>query len=115
MFEGINLGRDDEIICPTYTFFATISSVVYTGAHPVFCDCDESGNITVAEIQKKITTKTKAVIVTHMWGMPCDMDKIVILCKKNNLYLLEDCSHAHGAEYMGSKVGTFGDAAAWSL
>ena len=115
MFEGIGLQPGDEIIAPTYTFFATISPVIYTGATPVFCDCDATGNITAAEIEKKITDRTKAVIVTHMWGMPCDMDEISYLCKKKNLYLLEDCSHAHGATYKGRKVGTFGDAAAWSL
>jgi len=115
MFEGIDLRPEDEIICPVYTFFATISPAVYTGAKIVFCDSGADGNIDPKEIKKKITDKTKAIIITHMWGMPCDMDEIVKIAKDNNLYLLEDCSHAHGAEYKNQKVGTFGDAAAWSL
>ena len=115
MFEGISLNPDDEIIAPVYTFFATISPVVHTGAKVVFCDSKSDGNIDPNEIRKKITNKTKAIIITHMWGMPCDMDEIVKIAKDNNLYLLEDCSHAHGAEYKNKKIGTFGDAAAWSL
>jgi perosamine synthetase len=115
MFEGINLSPEDEIICPVYTFFATISPAVYTGAKIVFCDSNSDGNIDPEEIKKKITNKTKAIIITHMWGMPCDMDEIVKIAKENNIFLLEDCSHAHGAEYKNQKVGTFGDAAAWSL
>lgn len=115
MFEGLSLSPEDEIICPVYTFFATISPVVYTGAKIVFCDSKSDGNIDPEEIKKKITSKTKAIIVTHMWGMPCDMNEIVKIAKDNNIYLLEDCSHAHGAEYKNQKVGTFGDAAAWSL
>jgi dTDP-4-amino-4,6-dideoxygalactose transaminase len=115
MFEGISLTPDDEIICPVYTFFATISPIVYSGAKIVFCDCNEDGNIDTKEIENKITDKTKAIIITHMWGIPCDMEKIVEICDKNNLLLLEDCSHAHGAKYKGKKVGSFGDASAWSL
>lgn len=115
MFEGLSLKKGDEIICPTYTFFATISSIVYTGAIPVFCDSDKDGNIDPFQIKKKISNRTKAVIITHMWGMPCNMDEIVNICKDNKIYLLEDCSHAHGASYKNQKVGTFGDAAAWSL
>jgi dTDP-4-amino-4,6-dideoxygalactose transaminase len=67
------------------------------------------------EIEKKITDKTKAIVVTHMWGIPCDMDAITVIAKKHNLRLLEDCSHAHGAKFNEQKVGTFGDAAVWSL
>ncbi len=115
MFEGINLQQGDEVICPTYTFYATASPLTYTGAVPVFCDCLSDGNINPAEIKRNITSRTKAVIVTHMWGIPCEMDDIVSICKENQLLLLEDCSHAHGASYKGQKVGTFGDAAAWSL
>lgn len=115
MFEGIGLGPGDEVICPTYTFFATVSPMMLTGARPVFCDCRKDGNIDPDEIVKKITVKTKAVIVTHMWGMPCQMDVIQEICFRNSLFLLEDCSHAHGASYHGKKIGTFGDAAAWSL
>ncbi|MEA3322911.1 MAG: DegT/DnrJ/EryC1/StrS family aminotransferase [Patescibacteria group bacterium] len=115
MFEGLSLGPGDEVICPTYTFFATVSPMMLTGAKPVFCDCCDNGNIDPDEIVKKITDKTKAVIVTHMWGIPCQMDVIQEICSQHDLALIEDCSHAHGASYKGKKVGGFGVAAAWSL
>lgn len=105
----------DEIICPAYTFFATVTPLLFTGAKPVLCDCDENGNIDPKEIRKKITKQTKAVVITHMWGIPCQMDEIVKICKENNLLLLEDCSHAHGAMYNNKPVGSFCDMAAWSL
>lgn len=115
MFEGIGLGPGDEVICPTYTFFATISPIVYTGAMPVFCDCGPDGNIDPAEVAHNITPRTKAIIVTHMWGIPCEMERLVALAQAHDLWLLEDCSHAHGARYRDQLTGTFGDAAAWSL
>ena len=115
MYVGCNLQPGDEVICPTYTFYATVTPLLHTGAKPVFADCADDGNIEPIQIQKKITPQTKAIVVTHMWGIPCDMDAIVRIAKENNLLLLEDCSHAHGAEYKNQKVGSFGDAAAWSL
>lgn len=116
MYEGINLQPGDEVICPVYTFHATASPMIYTGAVPVFSDCNNDGNINLEEIKRKITPKTKAVIVTHMWGVPVkEIAKIKKLCQNKNLYLLEDCSHAHGATVAGKPVGSFGDAAAWSL
>jgi perosamine synthetase len=115
MFDAIQLMPGDEVICPDYTWFATISPVVYLGAIPVFCDCDENGNMSSEKAKSLITERTRAIIVTHMWGMPCAMDRFTELADKYNLKLLEDCSHAHGASYQGRKVGTFGDAASWSL
>ncbi|MBU3934698.1 aminotransferase class I/II-fold pyridoxal phosphate-dependent enzyme [Patescibacteria group bacterium] len=115
MFVSANFKEGDEVICPAYTFFATVTPLLSMGVIPVLCDCDENGNIDPKEIKKKITLKTKGVVITHMWGMPCQMDEIVKICKKNNLLLLEDCSHAHGATYKGRVVGSFGDLAAWSL
>lgn len=115
LFDAINLRKGDEIICPVYTFFATISPIFQTGAKPVFIDCDSTGNIDYTKIEEKITKKTKAIIVTHMWGYPCKMDKILEIANKYNIYLLEDCSHAHGGSYKGKKLGSWGDAAAFSL
>ncbi|KKU60167.1 MAG: putative PLP-dependent enzyme [Parcubacteria group bacterium GW2011_GWA2_47_12] len=115
MFEAAGFKEGDEVICPAYTFFGTVSPLLYTGATPILCDIDENGNIDPEEIKKKITPKTKGVIVTHMWGIPCQMDEIVKICKKNGLLLLEDCSHTHGAKYKGKMAGSFGDLAAWSL
>ncbi|MEM4204896.1 MAG: DegT/DnrJ/EryC1/StrS family aminotransferase [Candidatus Methanomethylicaceae archaeon] len=115
IYVGLNLKPGDEVICPVYTFFATVSPLLQTGAIPVFCDCDESGNIDPSKIEPLITSRTRAVVVTHLWGYPCDMESISAICKKHNLRLIEDCSHAHGARIHGRPVGTFGDAAAWSL
>lgn len=115
MFVGGDLRVGDEVLCPTYTFFATNSPMLSSGIVPVFCDADENGNVSVTDMRARLTPKTKAVIVTHMWGYPCDMDAIVAFTKENDLLLFEDCSHAHLAKYKGKLVGTFGDAAAWSL
>lgn len=115
MFVAAGFKEGDEVICPAYTFFATVTPLLFTGAKPILCDIDENGNIDPKEIKKKITSKTKGVIITHMWGIPCQMEEIVKICKENNLILLEDCSHAHGARYKGKLVGSFGDLAAWSL
>lgn len=115
MFDAIGLKENDEIICPIYTFFATISPVFQTDAKPVFVDCDSTGNIDYKKIEQNITTKTKAIIVTHMWGYPCKMDEIRKIADRHNIYLLEDCSHAHGGSYKDKKLGEWGDAAAFSL
>jgi dTDP-4-amino-4,6-dideoxygalactose transaminase len=115
MFVAAGFSDGDEVICPAYTFFATVTPLLFTGAKPVLCDCGENGNIDPNEIEKKITSRTKGVVITHMWGIPCQMDKIVEICKKYKLLLLEDCSHAHGARYKNQVAGSFGDIAAWSL
>ncbi|MBI5913187.1 DegT/DnrJ/EryC1/StrS family aminotransferase [Candidatus Azambacteria bacterium] len=115
MFVAAGFKQGDEVICPAYTFFATVTPLLFVGAKPILCDCDENGNIDPGEIKKKINSKTKGVVITHMWGIPCQMDEIVKICKKNKLLLLEDCSHAHGATYKSKPLGSFGDLAAWSL
>jgi len=115
-FFGINLGPGDEILCPTYTFLATVTPAFQCYAKPVLCDCEEdTGNICPEDIEKRITDKTKALIITHMWGHTCEMDKILDICKKHNIFLIEDCSHSHGATYKGKKVGTFGDVGCFSF
>ncbi|MEM4240188.1 MAG: DegT/DnrJ/EryC1/StrS family aminotransferase [Candidatus Woesearchaeota archaeon] len=115
MYVGANLKEDDEVICPAYTFYATVTPLFFTGAVPILADCNEDGNISPAEIERRITPLTKAVVVTHMWGVPCDMDAITTLAKKHNLMVFEDASHAHGAIYKGRKAGTFGDASSFSM
>ncbi len=107
--------HNDEVIVPAYTFYATVTPLFQTGAVPVLCDCREDGNIDPAKIELLITSKTKGVIITHMWGIPCEMESITAICRKYNLKLIEDCSHAHGAVYKGQKVGTFGHVGAFSL
>lgn len=115
MYEGAGLGYHDEVIVPTYSFYGTYSPLMWTGATPIFCDAGTDGNIDPHKIEMLITPRTKAVVVTHMWGVPCDMPRISAICKQHGLLLFEDCSHAHGATIAGQKLGTFGDAAAWSL
>lgn len=114
-FFGLGLKEGDEVICPNYTFFATISPAISLGVIPVYCDCDSNGNIDSSMIEALITEKTKAIVITHMWGVPCEMDKILRICSDYNIPLIEDCSHAHGAKYKGKLVGSFGIASAWSL
>lgn len=118
MYRAIELMPNDLVIVPVYTFHATVSPMMHYGAIPVFCHCDENGNIDPVKIEAMceiLPRKPKAVVVTHMWGMPANMSEIVRICKKFNIYLIEDCSHAHGASINGQMVGTFGDLAAWSL
>lgn len=115
LFDSIGLKSGDEVICPIYTFFATVSPILQTGATPIFVDCDETGNIDYTKIEEKITNKTKAIMVVHMWGYPAKIDKIREIADRYNIYLFEDCSHAHGGSYKGKKLGEWGDAAAFSL
>lgn len=115
MYASIGIQPGDEVIVPNYTFFATATPLFILGAVPVLCDCNEDGNINYNCIENLITNKTKAIIITHMWGIPCDMDEILEIVKKHKLLLLEDCSHAHGAKYKEKNVGTFGSVSVWSL
>lgn len=106
----------DEIITTPITDMGAIAPIIYQTAIPVFCDVDpETYNVTAAAIEKHITNRTKAVIVTHLFGGPCDMDPIVELCKSRKLMLIEDCAQAYGATYKNKKVGLFGDIACWSM
>ncbi len=113
---SVGVGAGDEVIVPSFTFWATVGPVFATNAVPVFTDVDPySMNLTAKHIEKKITNKTKAILLVHVWGTPCDMDSIMALAKKYNLKVIEDASHAHGATYRGKKVGTFGDIGCFSM
>lgn len=114
-FYAAGIRPGDEVICPTYTFFATAMPLFQLGALPILADATEQGGLDPIEIERLITPKTKAVVVTHIWGNPCDMDEITSICNGNGLSLIEDCSHAHGASYRNKSVGSFGIAGAWSL
>lgn len=105
---GIKPG--DEVITVSHSFFATSEAIALVGAKPVFVDINESDfNIDLSGIEKLITNKTKAIIPVHLYGQPCEIDKLVELAKKHNLYVIEDCAQAIGAKYKGQTVGTFGD------
>jgi len=113
---ALGIKGGDEVITTPYTFISTSNSCIYVGAKPVFVDIDpKTYNIDVDKIEEKITEKTKAIIPVHVWGNPCNMEKIVEIAQKHNLKLVEDCSHAFGAEYNGKKIGTFGDISCFSL
>lgn len=113
---ALDIGLGDEVITTPKTFVASASAIVARGAKPVFADIDlDSQNITAESIEKVITAKTKAIICVHLAGWPCEMDKIMALAEKYNLKVIEDCAQAHGAEYNGQKVGSFGHAAAFSF
>ena len=113
---SLGIGKGDEVIVPTFTMIASAFAVCYTGAIPVFVDADkESFNMDVAKIEEKITPKTKAIMPVHIFGKMCDMDAIIALAKKYNLYIVEDAAEAHGAEYKGKKAGSCSDMAAFSF
>jgi len=113
---GLGIGVGDEVICPSITYWASIAQAYNLGATPVFADVDpETICIDPSDIEHRITPRTKAIVVVHYASMPADMDAIMKIAEAHNLKILEDCSHAHGALYKGKEVGTFGDAAAFSL
>lgn len=114
--KALDIGAGDEVITTSRTFLASASSIVTSGAAPVFADVDlNSQNITAESIAAVLTPKTKAVIVVHLAGMPAEMDAIMALSKKHNLYVIEDCAQAHGAKYKGKSVGSIGHIGAWSF
>ncbi|MGE0792604.1 MAG: DegT/DnrJ/EryC1/StrS family aminotransferase [Candidatus Woesearchaeota archaeon] len=115
MYVGENFKEGDEVLVPAYTFYATVTPLFFTGATPVLVDCDKNGNLDFKDLENKITSKSKGVVVTHMWGVPADMENIKHVANKNNLSLMEDGSHAHGASYHGQKIGTFGNSSAFSM
>jgi perosamine synthetase len=114
--EALGVGAGDEVIVPTLTYVASVNTIVQTRATPVYVDSLESTwQIDPEDIRQKITPRTKAVMVVHLYGLPCDMDPILEICKEHNLYLIEDAAEAFGTLYKGRHVGTFGDIATFSF
>jgi dTDP-4-amino-4,6-dideoxygalactose transaminase len=115
--KALGIGEGDEVICPSLTFVATANSILYAGAKPVFAEVISREDLTVSpeDIERKITDKTKAIIVVHYGGYPCEMDKIVDIANKYNLKIIEDCAHSPLAEYKGKKVGAWGDIGCFSF
>jgi dTDP-4-amino-4,6-dideoxygalactose transaminase len=106
---SISLNKGDEVIVPAMTFCSTVNSIIHSGYKPVLADVNfNTMNIDPEEIEKKISKKTKALVIVHFAGRPCDMDKITSIVKKYNLILIEDCAHAIEGSYKGKKCGTFG-------
>ncbi len=105
-----------EVIVPSNTYIATINAIINTGNIPVFVDADLlTYNIDITKIEEKITSKTKAIMIVHLYGNPCKMDAIQALCKKHNLILIEDCAQSHGACFNNQMTGTFGEFGAFSF
>ncbi|MBX0313160.1 MAG: DegT/DnrJ/EryC1/StrS family aminotransferase, partial [Sulfurihydrogenibium sp.] len=114
--KAIGLKSGDEVIVPTNTFIATAEVVTYFGAKPVLCDIEENThNIDVSKIENLITEKTKAIIPVHFAGQPCDMDEILNIAKKYNLFVIEDAAHALPSRYKGKMIGTIGDITCFSF
>ena len=116
ILRAMNIGNGDEVIVPSNTFIATALAVSYSGATPVFVEPTiDTFNIDVSRIEEKITAKTKAIIAVHLQGRPANMDAVCAIATKHGLKVIEDAAQAHGAKYMGKKVGTLSDAAAFSF
>lgn len=114
--KALGIGEGDEVIVPSNTFIATALAVTYVGAKPVLVEPKiETFNINPAKIEAAITSRTKAIMPVHLYGQACDMDLIMEIAKRHGLKVVEDCAQAHGATYMGRKIGTFGDAAGFSF
>lgn len=113
---ALGIGQGDEVIVPDITFAASINAVLYTGATPVIVDVEQDGwCIDPEEIEKAISPRTKAIMPVHIYGQPCNMERICEIAGKYQLKIVEDCAEAHGAEFKGKKVGSFGDIGCFSF
>jgi dTDP-4-amino-4,6-dideoxygalactose transaminase len=114
-FRILGIGEGDEVIVQANTYIASVMGITMNGATPVFVEPDEYYNIDASKIEEKITDKTKAILVVHLYGQSCNMGDIVALTKKYNLRLVEDCAQSHGAKFNGQTTGTFGDIGCFSF
>lgn len=113
---ALGIGPGDEVIVPTLTYIASVNSIVYTGATPVFVDSVvDTWQMDPDDIRRKITPRTKAIMAVHLYGHPCEMDTIATICREHALFLIEDCAEAIGSKYKGKTVGGFGDIATFSF
>jgi dTDP-4-amino-4,6-dideoxygalactose transaminase len=113
---AVGIKPGDEVLVPSYTYWASAVSIVAARGIPVFCEVDkDTYNFDLEDARKKLTSRTRAIMVVHVWGNPCDMKAIMAFAKENNLKVVEDCSHAHGASLDGKKVGILGDVGCFSM
>jgi dTDP-4-amino-4,6-dideoxygalactose transaminase len=112
---AMELENGSEVLLQAFTCNAAVNPIRWAGLEPVFVDCDENYNLSAADLKKKITGKSKAVMVQHTFGLPAEIDAIQKVCAEHNLILIEDCAHSLGAEYHGRRIGTFGKAAFFSF
>ncbi len=114
---GLGVGPGDEVIVPSLTFVASVNSVLYAGATPIFADIVSEDDLTISpdDIERKITSRTKAILVVHYAGYPCHMDEIMAIAQKHRLAVIEDAAHAPGAKLNGTFCGSFGDYGCFSF
>lgn len=114
-FRLLGIGKGDEVIVQGNTYIASVMGITINGATPVFVEPDEYYNIDASKIEEKITPRTKAILVVHLYGQASDMESVTAVCKKYHLRLVEDCAQSHGACYNGRMTGTFGDIGCFSF
>ena len=113
--KSLGLKKNDKVIVTPRSFIISASCVLNLGLRPIFADVDGNGNLNIEGIKQAFKKNVKAIIIVHLNGLSCDMDPILEFVKRNNVYLIEDCSQAHGAIYKNKKVGSFGDISTWSF
>lgn len=114
-FRILGIKENDEVIVCSNAYIACVMGITMNGATPIFVEPDEYDNLDANKIEEKLTKNTKAILVVHLYGQTCDMDKIMDIANKFNLKVVEDCAQAHGTSWNGKKAGTFGDIACWSF
>jgi len=113
---SLGIGKDDEVIVPTFTYIASVNSIAYTGAKPIFVDSDPvTWQIDTNKIEEKISKRTRAIMAVHIYGHPCEMNELKRIADKHNLYIVEDCAEGIGSYYKGKHVGGFGDISTFSF
>ena len=114
--EALGITKDDEVIMPTFTIISCASAIIKMGAKPVLVDSDlQTWNMDVKQIEVKITSRTKAIMVVHIYGLPVDMDAVIDIAKRHHLKIIEDAAEAHGQTYKGKACGSFGDISVFSF
>ncbi|MFZ5999075.1 MAG: DegT/DnrJ/EryC1/StrS family aminotransferase [Bacteroidota bacterium] len=113
--KAAGIGPGDEVITPAWSWISSSETISLTGAQPVFADADDFFTIDPIDVERRITPRTKAIVVVHLYGQPANMDALVAMCQKRNLTLIEDCAQAHFSEYKNQMAGTFGQLAAFSF
>ena len=113
---AIGIEPGDEVIVQSATWWASVMPILHQGGVPVFAECElDCGGLDPADVERRITPRTKAIVVVHLFGMPSKMAELTALAKKHGLRIIEDASHAHGAKYRGQQIGTFGDISVFSM
>jgi perosamine synthetase len=113
---ALGIGTGDEVIVPSLTYISSVNAIAYTGATPVFVDSlEDTWQMDPADVERKITPATRAIMVVHLYGHPCDLDALGAIARSRSLFMIEDCAEAFGSLYKGKHVGQFGDIAAYSF